>query len=101
MKHAIITAALLAASLTPAMADGVEDTLSVIGMAIAENECGLKPDPYIAQQTAQKSLAYTGLSREQYLASMSDAITFKTKQLYDGRQIGRFCLDIARIYGVQ
>ena len=58
-----ITAALLAASLTSAMADGVEDTLSVIGMAIAENECGLKPDPYIAQQTAQKSMAYTGLSR--------------------------------------
>ncbi len=101
MKHAIITAALIAASFTPALADGVEDTLSVSGRAIAENECGLKPDPYIAQQTAQKSLAYTGMSREQYLASMSDAIVFKTKQLYDGRQIGRFCVDIARIYGVR
>ncbi len=101
MKRAIITSALLAVSFTPALADGVEDTLSVIGMAIAENECGLKPDPYIAQQTAQKSLAYTGMSREQYLASMSDAIVFKTKQLYDGRQIGRFCVDIARIYGVR
>lgn len=101
MKHVIITAALLAASFTPALADGVEDTLSVIGMAIAENECGLKPDPYIAQQTAQKSLAYTGMSREQYLASMSDAIVFKTRQMYDNRQIGRFCLNIARIYGVR
>lgn len=97
----IITAALIAASFTPSLADGVEDTLSVIGMAIAEKECGLKPDPYIAQQTAQKSLAYTGMSREQYLASMSDAIVFKTKQMYDGRQIGRFCVDIARIYGVR
>lgn len=101
MKRAIITAALIAVSFTPALADGVEDTLSVIGMAIAEKECGLKPDPYIAQQTAQKSLAYTGMSREQYLASMSDAIVFKTKQMYDNRQIGRFCVDIARIYGVR
>lgn len=100
MIRTLTTLALLA-SFTPALADGVEDTLSVIGMAIAENECGLKPDPYIAQQTAQKSLAYTGMSREQYLASMSDAIVFKTKQMYDNRQIGRFCLDIARIYGVR
>ena len=99
MKY-LLTAALLAASFTPALADGAEDTLSVIAMAIAEKECGLKPDPYIAQKTAQKSLAYTGMSREQYLASMSDAIAFKTKQMYDGRQIGRFCVDIARIYGV-
>lgn len=100
MIRTLTTLALLS-SFTPALADGVEDTLSVIGMAIAENECGLKPDPYIAQQTAQKSLAYTGMSREQYLASMSDAIVFKTKQMYDGRQIGRFCVDIARIYGVR
>lgn len=99
MKHAIITAALLAASLTPSMADGVEDTLSVIGMAIAENECGLKPNQEHAQRTAQSSLAFTGLSREQYISSISDAIAYKTEQMYSSRTIGRFCVDVARIYG--
>lgn len=100
MKY-LLTAALLAASFTPALADGVEDTLSVIGMAIAEKECGLKPNKEHAEILALRSMAYTGMSREQYLASMSDAIVFKTKQMYDNRQIGRFCLDIARIYGVR
>lgn len=95
----LLTAAIIAASTLPAMADGKDDTLSVIGMAIAQNECGLKPDPYIAQQAAQNSRAYTELSTEQYLEFMSDAIALKTRQFYENRQIGRFCVDMVRIYG--
>lgn len=99
MIRTLTSLALLLASTIPALADGKEDTLAIISMAIAENECGLKPNQEHAQRTAQSSLAFTGLSREQYISSISDAIAYKTEQMYSSRTIGRFCVDVARIYG--
>ncbi len=99
MTRTLTTLALLLSTTIPALADGKEDTLAVISMAIAENECGLKPNQEHAQRTAQRSLAFTGLSMEQYISSISDAIAFKTIEMYADRTIGRFCVDVARIYG--
>lgn len=99
MIRTLTALALLLASTIPVLADGKEDTLAIISMAIAENECGLKPNQEHAQRTAQSSLAFTGLSREQYISSISDAIVYKTEQMYASRTIGRFCVDVARIYG--
>ncbi len=99
MTRTLTTLALLLATTIPALADGKTDTLAVVGMAIAEAECGLMPNMQDAQRTAERSLAFTGLSREQYLKSISDAIAFKTSEMYADRSIGRFCVEMARIYG--
>lgn len=94
-----ITAAIVAASTLPALADGKEDTLAVISMTIAQNECGLLPDMESAQTIAERSMAFTGLDRDGYITAVSDAAAFKTKEMYDSRSIGKFCVDMARIYG--
>ena len=92
--------ALLAALMaTPALADGKEDTLAVISMTIAQNECGLMPDMASAETVAQRSMAFTGLDRDGYITAVSDAAAFKTKEMYVNRTIGKFCVDMARIYG--
>ncbi len=94
-----ITAAIIAASTIPALADGKEDTLAVISMTIAQNECGLMPDMASAESVAQRSMAFTGLDRDGYITAVSDAAAFKTKEMYVNRTIGKFCVDMARIYG--
>jgi len=101
MNRAIITAALLAASTIPALADGKEDTLAVISMTIAQNECGLAPDMASAQVTAERSMAFTGLDRAQYIATMGEMVAFKTNEMYAAKTIGRFCVRMAQIYGVR
>lgn len=96
--RSLITAAILAASITPALADGKEDTLAVISMTIAQNECGLSPDMATAESVSERSLEYTGLNRNQYLTTMGEMVAFKTKEMYAGRTIGRFCVRMAQIY---
>lgn len=96
MFKSVVLAALIA---TPALADGKEDTLAVISMTIAQNECGLMPDMKSAQTIAERSMAFTGLDRDGYITAVSDAAAFKTKQMYDSRSIGKFCVDMARVYG--
>lgn len=93
-----ITSAILAASITPALADGKEDTLAVISMTIAQNECGLAPNMEAAQITAQRSMAFTGLERQQYINTMSEMVAFKTAEMYANKAIGRFCVRMAEIY---
>lgn len=97
MIRALTTLALLA-SITPALADGKEDTLAVISMTIAQNECGLTPDMASAQATAQRSMAFTGLDRAQYITTMGEMVTFKTAEMYATKTIGRFCVRMAQIY---
>ena len=96
--RSLITAAILAASITPALADGKEDTLAVISMTIAESECGLAPNMEAAQVTAQRSMAFTGLDRAQYITTMGEMIAFKTAEMYANKSIGRFCVRMAQIY---
>lgn len=93
-----LTALALLASTTPALADGKEDTLAVISMTIAQNECGLAPDMAMAESVAERSLEYTGLNRNQYLTTMSEMVAIKTNEMYAGRTIGRFCVRMAEIY---
>lgn len=91
--------ALLAALIaTPALADGKQATLAVINMAIAEGECGLSPDAASAQVTAERSLAFTGLDRAQYIATMGEMVAFKTSEMYTNKSIGRFCVRMAQIF---
>jgi len=94
----ILTATILLASTLPALADGKEDTLAVISMAIAEAECGLSPNAASAQVTAERSLAFTGLDRAQYITTMGEMVAFKTNEMYANRSIGRFCVRMAQIY---
>lgn len=97
MIRTLTTLALLASTL-PALADGKEDTLAVISMTIAQNECGLSPDAASAQITAQRSMAFTGLDRAQYITTMGEMVAFKTNEMYTNRSIGRFCVRMAQIY---
>lgn len=98
MIRTLATLALLASTLT-ALADGKEDTLAVISMTIAQNDCGLMPDMTSARVVAERSMAFTGLDRDGYITAVSDAAAFKTKEMYVNRTIGKFCVDMARIYG--
>lgn len=96
----LITLTMLAliASTLPALADGKEDTLAVISMTIAQNECGLAPDMASAQVTAERSMAFTGLDRAQYIATMGEMVAFKTNEMYAAKTIGGFCVRMAQIY---
>ncbi len=96
--RSLITATLLLTSTLPALADGKEDTLAVISMTIAQNECGLVPDMTSADSVAQRSMAFTGLDRDGYITAVSDAASFKTNEMYANRSIGRFCVRMAQIY---
>lgn len=96
--RSLITAAILAASTLPALADGKEDTLAVIWMTIAENECGLTPNMAEAQSTAERSLEFTGLDSKEYIIAMGKMAADKTNEMYDNKSIGRFCVRMAQIY---
>lgn len=95
----INAAVVMVAMASPALADGKEDTLTVIGMTIAKVECGLSPpDTAAAQRTTQTSMEFTGLTREQYVKSVGDMAEFKANEMYANRSIGSFCAKMALIY---
>lgn len=96
--RALLTSAILAVSITPALADGKEDTLAVISMTIAENECGLTPNMAEAQLTAERSLEFTGLDSKEYIKAMGKMAADKTNEMYANKSIGRFCVRMAQIY---
>lgn len=92
-----ITAAIIAASITPALADGKEATIASVNMVIADNDCGLKL-PSWASDTAGRSLEFTGLTAEQWASSVGDMAVVRSQQMYADKSIGRFCARMAQIY---
>lgn len=92
-----ITAAIIAASTLPALADGKESTLAAINIVIAQTDCGLAL-PSWSPDTAERSLEFTGLSAEQWANTIGDMATYRANQMYADRSIGKFCVDMARIY---
>jgi len=98
MKHVLSALALLLATTIPALADGKTDTLAVVNVTIAKSECGLKPQNW-ARTSAANSLQFTGLSQKDWVNAVADMATIRTEQMYADRSIGRFCVDMARIYG--
>ena len=97
MTRTLTTLALLASTI-PALADGKTDTLAVVNVTIAKSECGLEPQDW-ARTSAANSLQFTGLSQKDWVNAVADMATIRAEQMYADRSIGRFCADMARIYG--
>lgn len=96
--RSLITAAIIAASTLPALADGKEQTIAVVNVTIAESQCGLAA-PASAKSWAAGSIQYSGLSEQDWVNAVADMATIRAEQMYADRSIGRFCVDMARIYG--
>lgn len=98
MIRTLTSLALLLASTIPALADGKEQIIAVVNVTIAESQCGL-PAPASAKSWAAGSIQYSGLSEQDWVDAVGDMATIRTNQMYADRSIGRFCVDMARIYG--
>lgn len=95
--RSLITAAIIAASITPALADGKQDTIIAINAVIAKASCGLDPQKFV-YEASQRSLEFTGLTKEQWVSSVGDMAAFQTDQMYANKTIGKFCASVALIY---
>jgi hypothetical protein len=96
-KLSLITAAILAASITPALADGKQATLASVNMVIANTECGLDL-PNWSPAAAAESLEFTGVSAEQWANSVGDMASIRAAEMYANKSIVRFCVRMAQIY---
>lgn len=97
MFKTLITAAILAASITQALADGKQATLASVNMVIAQTECGLDL-PSWSPASAAESLEFTGVSAEQWANSVGDMAAITAANMYANKSIGRFCVRMAQIY---
>lgn len=82
---------------TPALADGKQDTMIAINAVIAKSTCGLDPQKFV-YEASKRSLEFTGLTKEQWVSSVGDMAALQTEQMYANKTIGKFCASVALIY---
>lgn len=96
-----ITAAIIAASITPALADGKTSVQAVVGMRMAYIECGLVAPNGFAVNTVYEALEYStsnGVDAAKFSEGVIRAAQLLAEQHKQEGTMGRFCANMARIY---
>lgn len=99
--RSLLTAAIIAASITPALADGKTSVQAVVGMRMAYIECGLVAPNGFAVNTVYEALEYStsnGVDAVKFSEGVIRAAQLLAEQHKQEGTMGRFCANMARIY---
>lgn len=99
--RSLITATIIAASITPALADGKTSVQAVVGMRMAYIECGLTAPNGFAVNTVYEALEYStsnGVDAAKFSEGVIRAAQLLAEQHKQEGTMGRFCANMARIY---
>lgn len=96
--RSLLASAIIAASITPALADGVSDVMATVEMRISVTHCGLNPPDSVKYPIIQRAVDYTGMSDKDYSLAMIQAADAKAAEMIANGTMGRFCANMARIY---
>lgn len=101
MIRSLTTAAIIAASTFPALADGKTSVQAVVGMRMAYIECGLVAPNGFAVNTVYEALEYStsnGVDAAKFSEGVIRAAQLMAEHHKQEGTMGRFCANMARIY---